>query len=195
MKTELVVLIYLVTVTLAVVVPAVDQKVKVGAVAIEPVESAESIESLGNNDPKVSIVDVAKESVSPTETVESDVETTEPVESTESAETSVNNDVLKTSETFHRRYYYYPRTYYYPRYHYPQYYRQPVSSGYYNRYQPQHNRPQQSLIANPTNRYPYNQPSSSPVYYTQPTTPSYTQYSYHSGSSSGGGLHWWRWWW
>ena len=186
MKTELVVLIYL--------VPKGDQKITVGAVAIDPVESAESTKSLENNDCKVSIVDVTKENVSPTETVES-VETTEPVESTESAETSVNNDVLKTSETFHRRYYYYPRTYYYPRYHYPQYYRQPVASGYYNRYQPQHNRPQQSLIANPTNRYPYNQPSSSPVYYTQPTTPSYTQYSYHSGSSSGGGLHWWRWWW
>ena len=177
MKTELVVLIYL--------VPKGDQKITVGAVAIDPVESAESTKSLENNDCKVSIVDVTKENVSPTETVES-VETTEPVESTESAETSVNNDVLKTSETFHRRYYYYPRTYYYPRYHDPQYYRQPVASGYYNRYQPQHNRPQQSLIANPTNRYPYNQPSSSPVYYTQPTTSSYAQYSYDSGSSSDG---------
>jgi hypothetical protein len=172
MKTELVVLIYLVTVTLANVVPAVDQKFTVGAVAIEPVESAESIESLENNDPKVSIVDVAKESVSLTETVE-------PVESAESTESSVDNDVLKTSETFHRRYYYYPRTYYYPRYHYPQYYRRPVTSGYYNRYQPQqpHN----------ANRYSYNKPLSSPVYYTQLTTPSYAQHSYDSGSSSDGG--------
>jgi uncharacterized membrane protein YgcG len=173
MKMELVVglLIYLVTVTLANVVPAVDQKFTVGAVAIEPVESAESIESLENNDPKVSIVDVAKESVSLTETVE-------PVESAESTESSVDNDVLKTSETFHRRYYYYPRTYYYPRYHYPQYYRRPVTSGYYNRY------PQQPHNAN---RYSYNRPSSSPAYYTQPTTPSYAQYSYVSGSSSYGG--------
>ena len=175
---ELVVLIYLVTVTLANVVPAVNQKVTVGAVAIEPVESAESTESLENNDPKVSIIDVTKESVSPTKSIES-VETTEPVESAESTESSVYNDVLKTSETFHRRYYYYPRTYYYPRYHYPQYYRRPVTSGYYNRYQPQqpHN----------ANRYSYNRPSSSPVYYTQPTTPSYAQYSYVSGSSSDGG--------
>jgi hypothetical protein len=175
MKTEFVVLIYLVTVTLANVVPSVDKKVKVGAVAIELVESAESIESLGNNDPNVSIVDVAKDSVSPIETVE-------PVESAESTESSVYNDVLKTSETFHRRHYYYPRTYYYPRYHYPQYYRQPVASGYYNRYQAQ-----QPHNANPANRYSYNRPSPSPVYYTQPTTLSYAQYSYDSGSSSDGG--------
>jgi uncharacterized membrane protein YgcG len=165
-----------VTVTLANVVPAVDQKVTVGAVAIELVDSAESIESLGNNDPKVSIVDVTKESVSPTKLIES-VETTETIESAESTESSVDNDVLKTSETFHRRYYYYPRTYYYPRYHYPQYYRRPVTSGYYNRY------PQQPYNAN---RYSYNRPSSSPVYYTQSTTPSYAQYSYVSGSSSNG---------
>ena len=168
MKTELVVLIYLVTVTLANVVPAVDQKVKVGAVAIEPVESAESIESLGNNDPKVSFVDVTKESVSPTKTVEL-------AESAESTESSVYNDVLKTSETFHHRYYYYPRIYYYPRYHYPQYYRQPVTSGYYNRYQPQqpHN----------ANRYSYNRPSSSPVYYTQSTTSSPVHYTKSTTSS------------
>jgi hypothetical protein len=176
MKMELVVglLIYLVTVTLANVVPAVDQKVTVGAVAIELVESAESIESLGNNDPKVSIVDVTKESVSPTKLIES-VETTETIESAESTESSVDNDVLKTSETFHRRYYYYPRTYYYPRYHYPQYYRQPVAFGYYNRYQPQqpHN----------ANRYSYNRPSSSPVYYTQSTTSSPVHYTKSTTSS------------
>ena len=55
MKTELVLLIHLVTVTLAVAVPAVNQRATVGAEAIEPVESTESNESLENNVPKVSI--------------------------------------------------------------------------------------------------------------------------------------------
>lgn len=103
MKTELVLLIHLVSLTLAVAVPAVNQRATVGAEAIEPVESTESNESLENNVPKVSIVDVRKEGVSPTGSVES-AESTESFTSAESTESSVNNDVLKTSETFHRRY-------------------------------------------------------------------------------------------
>lgn len=74
-------------------------------------------------------------------------------QATDSVESSESNGQLeengmKTSATFHRRYYY-------PRYHYPTYYRQPAT-GYYNRptYYPQ--RPAYYNYANlPTTGYTY----------------------------------------
>jgi len=192
MKTESIfLLIHLVSLTLAAVVPAVDDKVSDVAdkkdviTSTESVESAESIESLGSNDPKV--------------TSNSPIEKNEENESAESTDSpALDNDVLKTSSTFHRRYHYpsYPQYYrrpvaygYYNRY--PQYYRRPVASGYYNRY-PQYYRP--PVASGHYNRYPeehsvnhysYNRPPL-PNNYTQPTYLSQHSYSESDSGSSGG---------
>jgi hypothetical protein len=140
-----------------------DKKDNVIITSTESVESAEAIESLGSNDPKLTSGTPAMEGNQEKESAES----TESIVSAESTESPVDNDVLKTSSTFHRRYHYPAR--------YPQYYRRPVAfGGYYNRY------PQRQSV----NRYSYH--NRQPVYYTRPTYSSPSHSYYNSGSSSSG---------
>jgi hypothetical protein len=106
-----------------------------------------------------------------------DITRMETVDSAKSSESLEVSDDMKTSATFHKRYYY-PRTYYYPHYypkyyyptyHYPQYFHRPATR-YYNRPGPQYN----------TNQYYNSQPSvqrpaaQQPFYHQQTTTTSTT---------------------
>jgi hypothetical protein len=96
MKTELILLlIHLVSLTLAAVVPAADNEVTAVVItSTEPVESAESIESLGSNDPKVisgTPIEKDKENES--------AESTESIVSAETTDSPVlDNDVLKAAK-------------------------------------------------------------------------------------------------
>ncbi|EFX88708.1 hypothetical protein DAPPUDRAFT_311023 [Daphnia pulex] len=95
MKTELILLlIHLVSLTLAAVVPAADNEVTAVVItSTESVESAESIESIGSNDPKVisgTPIEKNKENES--------AESTESIVSAESTDSPLlDNNVLNKS--------------------------------------------------------------------------------------------------